>query len=111
MAITILLADDHPVVRLGVRTLLQAEPDFQLVGEADDGLAVVPLVERQQPDVLVLDLMLPNLSGLEITRQVTQRWPQTRIIILSMHANEAYVLEAMRQGAVGYVLKGSNARD
>jgi two-component system, NarL family, response regulator NreC len=111
MAITILLADDHPVVRLGVRTLLQAEPDFQLVGEADDGLAVVPLVERQQPDVLVLDLMLPNLSGLEITRQVTQRWPQTRIIILSMHANEAYVLEALRQGAVGYVLKGSNARD
>jgi two-component system, NarL family, response regulator NreC len=111
MSITILLADDHPVVRLGVRTLLQAEADFELVGEADDGLAVVPLVESQQPDVLVLDLMLPNLSGLEITRQVTQRWPRTRIVILSMHANEAYVLEALRNGAAGYVLKGSNARD
>src|SRR5882724_2030555 len=98
MMITILLADDHPVVRLGLRSLLEAEPDFQLVGEAADGLEVVPMVERLQPNVLVLDLMMPGLGGLEITRQVAQRWPQTRILILSMHATEAYVLQALRNG-------------
>jgi DNA-binding NarL/FixJ family response regulator len=108
---TIMLADDHPVVRQGLRALLGAEPDFRLIGEAGDGLEAVQLVERLQPHVLVLDLMMPGLNGLEVTRQVSQRSPQTRIIILSMHANEAYVLEALRNGAAGYVLKDSSVTD
>src|SRR5205823_3490444 len=111
MSIRILLADDHDVVRLGLRRLLEAEPDFQLVGEAADGLAVVSLVEQLWPDVLVLDLMMPGLSGLEIMRQVTQNRPRTRVVVLSMYANEAYVVEALRHGALAYVPKGSHASE
>jgi two-component system response regulator NreC len=108
---TIVLADDHHVVRQGLRVLLEAQPDFQLVGEAGDGLEAVQLTERLKPDVLVIDLMMPSLNGLEGTRQVSQRSPHTRVVILSMHANEAYVLEALRNGAAGYVLKDSSAAD
>jgi len=108
MTTTIVLADDHQVVRQGLRALLEAEADFRLIGEAGDGLETVQLVERLKPHVLIVDLMMPSLNGLEITRQVSQRSPQTRIVILSMHANEAYVLEALRNGAVGYVLKDSS---
>ncbi len=106
--ITIVLADDHHIVRQGLRTLLEAERDFSVLGEAADGLEVVDLVDSLQPDVLVVDLMMPGLGGLDATRQVKQRSPQTQVIILSMHANEAYVLEALKNGAVGYVLKDSS---
>ncbi len=109
--ISIVLADDHHVVRQGLRALLEAEPDFHLIGEAGDGLETAQLVERLEPDVLIIDLMMPGLNGLEVTRQVSQRSPRTRIVILSMHANEAYVLEALRNGASGYVLKDSSAAD
>jgi DNA-binding NarL/FixJ family response regulator len=108
---TIVLADDHVVVRQGLRALLEAEPDFAIVGEAADGLEVPDLVERLKADVLVLDLMLPGLNGLEVTRQVQQRSPQTRIVVLSMYANEAYVLEALRNGAAAYVLKEASGAD
>jgi DNA-binding NarL/FixJ family response regulator len=109
---TIVLADDHHVVRQGLRALLEAEPDFHLIGEAGDGLEAASLVERLQPDVLVLDLMMPGLSGLELTRQVRQRaLRHTQVLILSMHADEAYVLEALKNGAAGYVLKNSSAAD
>jgi len=102
---TIVLADDHPVVRQGLRALLEAEPDFRVTGEASDGLEAVQLVKRLQPNVLVLDLMMPGLNGLEVTRQVRQRSSETRVVILSMYSNEGYVLEALRNGATGYVLK------
>ncbi len=105
MTTTIVLADDHHVVRKGIRALLEAEADFRLVGEASDGLETVQLVERLRPDVLVLDLMMPGLNGIEVARQVGQRSPKTRVVILSMHANDDYVLEALRTGAIGYVLK------
>lgn len=108
---TIVLADDHPVVRKGLRALLDAEQDFRLIGETGDGLEAVALVERLKPNVAVLDLMMPGLNGLEVTRQAIQHSPKTRVIILSMHANEAYVLEAIRNGASGYVLKDSSAAD
>jgi DNA-binding NarL/FixJ family response regulator len=108
---TIVLADDHVVVRQGLRALLEAEPDFAIVGEAADGLEVPDLVERLKADVLILDLMLPGLNGLEVTRQVQQRSPQTRVVVLSMYANEAYVLEALRNGAAAYVLKEASAAD
>jgi len=107
--ITILLADDHSIVRQGLRALLEVELDFCIVGEAADGLEVTQLIEYLQPDVLVLDLMMPGLDGLEVTRRVNQRSPQTRIIILSMYGNEAYVVEVLRNGAAGYVLKKSTA--
>lgn len=107
---TIVVAEDHRVVRQGLRLLLEAESGFTVVGEAGDGLEAVRLVDRLQPDVLVLDLMMPGLGGLEVTRQVNQR-SHTRVIILSMHSDEPYVLEALRNGAAGYVLKGSSATD
>ncbi len=108
MTVSILLADDHQVVRLGLRALLEAEADFEIVGEASDGLEAKALVERLQPDLLILDLMMPGLNGMEVTRQARQLAPKTKIIILSMQANEAYVLEALRNGASGYVLKQSD---
>jgi two-component system response regulator NreC len=109
--ISIVLADDHRVVRQGLRALLEAEADFRLVGETGDGLETVQLVERLKPDVLIVDLMMPSMNGLEVARQVGQRSSQTRVVILSMHANEGYVLEALRNGAAAYVLKDSSAAD
>ena len=108
---TIVLADDHHVVRQGLRALLEAEADFSVVGEAADGLEVAGLVERLEPDVLIVDVMMPGLGGLEVTRQVRQRCPKTRVVVLSMYASEAYVVEALRNGAGGYVLKDASAAD
>ena len=102
---TIVLADDHHSVRAGLRALLTDEADLCIVGEAGDGIDTVRLVERLQPHIVVLDLMMPALNGIEVTRQLHRRVPQSRVIILSMHANEAYVLEALSHGAAGYVLK------
>ncbi|MEO6809542.1 MAG: response regulator transcription factor [Isosphaeraceae bacterium] len=106
---SIVLADDHHVVRQGLRVLLESEPGLTIIGEAADGLRAVELVERLKPDVLVADLMMPNLSGLEVTRQVVRRCPTTRVVLLSMHADEGYVAEGLRSGATGYVLKDSTA--
>lgn len=111
MVISILLADDHKVVCRGLRALLETEPDFRVVGEANDGLQALQQVSELKPNILLLDLMMPGLNGLEVTRQVSQRHPQTRVIILSMHSNEAYVLEALRNGASGYVLKQASEED
>jgi two-component system response regulator NreC len=108
---TILLADDHGVVRRGLRALLDSEPDNEVVGETGDGLEALRLVERLKPSLLVLDLLMPGLNGLEILRQVGKLSPKTRVLILSMHSNEAYVLQAMRSGASAYVLKGSTAEE
>jgi DNA-binding NarL/FixJ family response regulator len=105
MTISILLADDHQVVRLGLRTLLEAETDFKVVGEARDGLEAKALVERLKPEVLIVDVMMPGLNGLEVARQVGQFSPGTRVIVMSMKSDEAYVLEALKNGAAGYVLK------
>ena len=105
---TVVLADDHHIVRQGLRVLLEAEGDFSVIGEEADGLKVVELVERLRPNVLLLDVMMPGLNGLEITRQIAKRAMQTRVVILSMHASETYVLEALRHGAAGYVLKDAN---
>ena len=108
---TIVLADDHHVVRQGLRALLEGEPGFSVIGEAAEGLAVIEMVERLSPDVLVVDVMMPGLTGLEVARQLRQRSPQTRVLMLSMYANEAYVMEALRLGASGYVLKGASAAE
>lgn len=99
--VTVVLADDHHLARHGVRAFLEQEGDFAVIGETGDGLEVVDLVERLEPAVLLLDLVMPGLNGLEVTRQVRQRCPRTRVVILSMHGTEAYVLEALRNGAAG----------
>lgn len=110
-AITIVLADDHHVVRQGLRALLQAEPDFSIVGEAADGREALALIERLKPKILIVDVMMPGLNGLEVTRQAHQLSVKTRVVVLSMYANEAYVTEALRNGASAYVLKESRALD
>lgn len=106
--ITILLADDHIVVRQGLRSLIDAVPDFKVIGEASDGQETLQMVQDLKPEVLVLDLMMPGLNGMEITRQV---WRMTKVLILSMHANEAYVIEALKKGASGYLLKDGTAAE
>lgn len=108
MSIKIFLADDHHLVRQGLRSLLDSQPDFEVIGECGNGREAAEAVERTRPDVTILDLMMPGLNGLEVTRLVKD-W--TRVVILSMHANEAYVLEALRNGAYAYVLKDSTADD
>jgi two-component system, NarL family, response regulator NreC len=111
MAVTIVLADDHHVMRQGLRMLLEAQEDFCVVAEAGDGLEAVKLVEHLKPCVLIVDLMMPGINGLEVARQVSHHSPQTHIIVLSMYGNEPYVLEALRNGAAGYVLKDANAAE
>ncbi len=109
--INIMLADDHHVVRQGLRALLAREQNFNLVGEAGDGIEAVRLAGKLKPDVLITDVLMPGLNGLEVARQITKSLPQTKVIILSMHTDDAYVLEALKNGASGYVLKDSQASD
>jgi DNA-binding NarL/FixJ family response regulator len=109
--IHVVLADDHAMVRHGLRVVLEAEPDMVVVGEAVDGLEVAPLVQKTRPDVLVLDLVMPGLGGLDVAREITRRSPETRIVVLSMHDSDAYVLEAVRSGALAYVPKGAPAAE
>ncbi len=108
---TIVLADDHQVLRQGLKLLLEAEPDFCVVGEVGNGLEVEDLVQQLQPDVLVLDLMMPGLAGLEVVRRVTAKSAHTSVVILSMYSNEGFVLEALKNGATAYVLKQSSSSD
>src|SRR5262245_2877079 len=109
--LTLLLVDDHGIVRQGLRALLENETDFRLLGEAGDGLQAVRQAERHVPDVVIMDLMMPNLNGIEACRQVTRRCPRTRVLVLSMHSDVAYAAEAVRAGATGYVLKEACAEE
>lgn len=109
--INIILADDHNIVRKGLQAILKDEPDFKVVSEASDGLEAVKAVMELQPDILVLDLMMKGINGLEVTRQLNKKCAKTGIVILSMHSNEAYVLEALRSGARAYILKDNTADD
>lgn len=105
---SIVLADDHPIVRQGLKALLEGEAGWHVIGEASDGLSAVDLIEQLQPDVAIIDVMMPDLNGLEVVRRVKRRAPNTLVIVLSMHADEPYVLEALQGGALGYVLKGQS---
>lgn len=109
--IEILLADDHAIVRQGLRALLESDEKFKVVGEAGDGLEAIELVKKLKPDVVVLDVMMPNLNGLETARQLSKQFLHTKIIILSMYDDEGFVLEALGNGAAGYVLKDSTSND
>ncbi len=103
--IRILLADDHNVLREGMRLLLERQPGFQVVGEASDGRETIGLVEDQHPDVVIMDIAMPNLNGIEATRRITERSPRTGVVILSMHHDESYVIQSLKAGARAYLLK------
>jgi two-component system response regulator NreC len=106
---TVVLADDHQVVREGLRALLAAAPDLAVVGEAPDGIEALRLVDELTPTVLVVDLMMPGLGGLDVVREVSRRSPRTRTVVLSMYTSPAYVHEALSNGALGYVAKDAAA--
>jgi len=101
----VVLADDHTLVRAGIRKLLESMSDLEVVGEADDGLALLVLAEQLRPDLVLMDIAMPKLNGLDATIRLVEASPETRVLILSMHQNEEYVRLALRHGAVGYLLK------
>jgi two-component system, NarL family, response regulator NreC len=109
--IRILVADDHTVVRKGLCLLLESHPGFKVVAEASNGREAVTLAEAHQPDVAVLDVAMPQLNGIEAARQISEKLPQTAIVFLSMHADEGYVLKALKSGAKAYLLKDSAEYD
>lgn len=109
--IRIILCDDHKVMRRGLRLVLEEQKDFQVVGEASDGREAVKLAESLKPDVAVLDITMPNLNGIEAAKQITEKHLDTSIVMLSMHADESFVLRALKAGARGYVLKASPESD
>jgi DNA-binding NarL/FixJ family response regulator len=111
MRASVLLADDHPVVRAGVRALLEYAGGLHVVGETSDGVEAVRLATELRPDLAILDIAMPGLTGLQAARQITRLSPGTRVLVLSMHANEQYRAEAARVGAAGYVLKSAVDRE
>jgi len=109
--IRVLLADDHKLIRAGLRLVVEQQPDLQVAGEADDGRQAVEMVNSLKPDVVVMDIGMPNLNGIEAARQITQSRPDTAVVMLSMHADEGYVLRALKAGARAYLLKDSATSD
>jgi len=107
----VLLADDHAMVRRGLRMILDAESDLEVVAEAGDGAEAIELAVGEEVDLAVLDITMPRLTGLQAARELAQRRPQTKVLMLSMHDNEEYLFEALRAGAAGYVLKSAVDRD
>jgi DNA-binding NarL/FixJ family response regulator len=109
--ITILLADDHTVVRQGIRALLSCEADFQIVGEVGTGRQAVAAARELQPDVVVMDIAMPYLNGLEATRQITMQTPTTKVLVLSTYSDDQYIQQLIEAGAIGYLVKQTAAMD
>jgi DNA-binding NarL/FixJ family response regulator len=107
----VLLADDHKMIRAGLRLVLAQQADIMIAGEADDGREAVTLAGELKPDVVVMDVGMPNLNGIEASLQIKQARPETAIVMLSMHSDEGYILRALRAGAAGYILKDSAEAD
>ena len=105
MTIKIILADDHQIVRQGLRTLLAAEPDMKVVGEADNGRKTLGLAHELAPDVIIMDISMPDLNGIDATRQIMLKSPEVKIIALSMHSDSLFVMNMFKSGALGYLLK------
>ncbi len=109
--IKVLLADDHTVVRQGLKALLGAEPDIEIVGEAENGRQSIQMAKELQPDVIVMDIAMPSLNGLEATRQITRAQPKTKVIILSSYSDDEYVQQLTEAGAAGYLVKQTAANE
>ncbi len=109
--IRVLLADDHNLIRAGLRLVVSQQTDFQVAGEADNGRQAVALAEQLKPDVVVMDIKMPDLNGIEACRQIRDALPDTEVVMLSMHSDEAYVLRALKAGARAYLLKDSAEAD
>jgi len=108
---TIVMADDHSLVRSGIRKLLETRADFRVVGEASDGEEAVRLVVEKKPDIALMDIWMPRLSGIDATRRIGKRGLDTKVLVLSMHASRSYVEEVLRAGAAGYIVKSAAAED
>ena len=109
--IKVVIAEDHTIVRKGLCALLQGETDIEVVGEAENGREAIKIVEKLLPDVVVMDIAMPGLNGLDTTRQLKKRFPKLKILILTMHDNEEYIFETLRAGASGYLIKRSAPTD
>ncbi len=111
MTVRILLVDDHALVRAGIRRILEAEPDLEVVAEASDGAEAVELARAVSPDLAILDISMPRMTGLQAAREISRRSPAARFLVLSMHDNEQYFFSALQAGACGYVLKSAADED
>jgi two-component system, NarL family, response regulator NreC len=111
LATRVLVADDHPLIRSGLRALLEREGEFEVVAEASDGYQAIELATEHQPDVVLLDIGMPRLNGTDAAQHISAKAPKARIVMVSMHADEAYVLRALKAGARGYLLKASPEAD
>ena len=111
MSIRILVADDHSVVRKGIRMLLEDEADMQIIGEASDGDEALEMLSNTEPDVLLLDITMPRMSGIEALKVVSQQYPKVRTLMFSMHNNPDYILKAVQNGAAGYLLKDTGQEE
>jgi len=109
--IRILLADDHTIMREGLRLLLERQEDFEIVGEASDGREAAELADSRNADIVIMDIAMPGLNGIEATRRITAQRPRTAVVILSMHSDESYILRSLRAGAQAYLLKDSVKED
>ncbi len=105
MSVRIVLVDDHRLVRAGIRALLEKAPQGEVVGEAADGREAFALIEKQRPDIVLIDIAMPGLNGLDAVDRIKKEWPETKVIVLSMHANEEYVVRALRSDVSGYLIK------
>ncbi len=105
MTIKVFIADDHAIVREGIRTFLQQQEDIEVIGQADNGLKTVEEVKKLQPDIVIMDISMPDLNGTEATRQITKSLPDVKVIALSMHSSRRYISEIFKAGAYGYLLK------
>jgi DNA-binding NarL/FixJ family response regulator len=108
---TIVVADDHRVIREGLVKLLETREDFSVIGEANDGEEAVQMVLERQPDVVIMDIWMPRLSGIDATRRIGKKATNTKVLVLSMHENQSYVEEVLRAGASGYIVKNSSSTD
>ena len=111
MAITVLIADDHDIIRQGLKSILAPRPDYKVIGEAQDGEEALEKVEKLKPDILLLDISMPKISGLDIINQIKHRSPETKIIIVTVHKMTAYILKAFKSGASGYLIKENAAEE
>lgn len=111
MAIKILIADDHQIMREGLRSMLNQEPDFEVIGEAENGREALEIIEKTFPNVVIMDINMPDMNGTEATRQIHAKYPDTRVIALSMHSDRFYVSQMLKAGASGYLLKDCSKND